>query len=319
MVPLKVGLVGCGRLAERGWLPALEMARIAGTARLAAIAESDPGRRETAARGAGLDSSAAFADWRDLIAAGQADAVVLALAGRAQVEPAAAATGAGMSVLVEKPPGGDLAGAAELARLHPAPAVGFSRRFDAAWGALQAAACRTAPPHALELGLSYRRDGWGAHVVHDDALADLGSHVADLTAWISGAAVVRARCSLLEADSADGELELADGHGTARFAVAQSRPYAELGRLAGSSTGVRRGGWWRNALGRVGAGPDATALARSLHAELTAFARAIAGGGNEGVASALDGVRCQAVLDALRASARAKGEWVDVTLPAESR
>jgi predicted dehydrogenase len=316
MVALKVGLVGCGRLAERGWIPALRMAAAAGTAQIVAIAEPDAGRRESAARAAGLDGDGTFADWRELIAAGSADALVLALGGRAQVEPATAATAAGLAVLVEKPPGGDLAGATALARLHPAPLVGFSRRFDVAWRALRAAASHAAPPHALDLQLAYRRSVWGAHVVHDDALSDLGSHVADLAGWIAGARVARARCSVLESEAAAGELELDGGRGNARFAVALTRPYAELGRLAGSSTSVRRGGWWRNALGRLGAGPDAAALARSLHAELAAFARRVAGDDGEDVATASDGVRCHAVLHALRTSAAGGAKWVDVGEPA---
>jgi predicted dehydrogenase len=305
MVPLKVGLVGCGRLAERGWIPALRMAAAAGTAQIVAIAEPDADRREAAARAAGVDL--AFADWRDLIAAGAADALVLALGGRAQVEPATVATAAGLAVLVEKPPGGDLDGATALARLRPSPAVGFSRRFDDAWRGLRAAARRAAPPHALELSLAYRRGGWDAHVVSDDALSDLGSHMADLAGWIAGGRVARARCSVLKADSAAGELELDAGLGRVSFEVTQTQPYSELGRLAGSATEVRRGGWWRNALGRVGAGPDAGALSRSLHSELTAFARR-----DEDLATAQDGVRCHAVLEALRASA-ARGEWMDVT------
>jgi predicted dehydrogenase len=310
MVALKVGLVGCGRLAERGWLPALAMAEAAGTARIVGLAEPDAARRAAAARAAGLDAAAAFADWRDLIAAGAADALVLALGGRAQVEPATAATAAGLAVLVEKPPGGDLEGATALARLAPPPLVGFSRRFDPAWRELRDAAAGASTPHALELRLTYRRSGWAPHVVEDDALADMGSHAIDLAAWIGGAPVTRARCTRLEAESAEGELELAEERGDARFAVAQAGSYAELGRLAGAGAEVRRGGAWRNALGRFGRGPDAGALVRSLAAELAAFARR-----DGDVATAADGVRCQAVLGALRASAAGDGGWVEVTVP----
>jgi predicted dehydrogenase len=308
MVPLKVGLVGCGRLAERGWIPALGIAAAAGTARIVALAEPDRGRRAAAARAAGLDDGAAFSDWRELIAAGSADAVVLALGGRAQVEPAEAATSAGLAVLVEKPPGGDLEGAAALAALEPPPRVGFSRRFDAAWQALRAAAARSSVPHSLELRLAYRRSAWAPHVVQDDALADMGSHAIDLAAWIGGAPVARARCTLLEGDAAEGELELAGGRGGARFGVGQGRSYSELGRLAGSDVAVHRGGAWRNALGRFGRGPDAGVLVGSLAAELAAFARR-----DGDVATADDGVRCHAVLGALRASAKGGGEWVEVT------
>jgi predicted dehydrogenase len=310
MVPLKVGLVGCGRLAERGWLPALGMAAAAGTARIVGLAEPDAARRAAAARAAGLDDGAAFADWRELIAAGSADAVVLALDGRAQVEPATAATAAGLAVLVEKPPGGDLDGAAALAALEPPPRVGFSRRFDSAWQALRSAAARGSAPYSLELRLAYRRNGWAPHVVQDDALADMGSHAVDLAAWIGGAPVARARCTRLEGEAAEGELELAEGRGSARFAVGQASSYSELGRLAGSETAVRRGGAWRNALGRFGRGPDAGVLVRSLAAELAAFAR-----GDGDLATAADGVRCHTVLAALRASAAGGGGWVEVASP----
>ena len=58
MVPLKFGLVGCGRIAEHGWLPALRSAAAAGTAELVSIAEPDaraarppPGPRGSMAAG----------------------------------------------------------------------------------------------------------------------------------------------------------------------------------------------------------------------------------------------------------------------------
>ena len=94
------------------------------------------------------------------------------------------------------------------------------------------------------------------------------------------------------------------------FEVSQSASYEERGRLAGSSVTVRRGGIWRNALGRLGRGPDAGVLPHSLRAELEAFA---AGAGD--VATAAEGVRCHAALDALRRSARSGGDWVEVNSP----
>jgi predicted dehydrogenase len=305
MAPLKVGLVGCGRLAERGWIPALKLAAGAGSAELVALAEPDADRREAAVRATGVQ--AAFADWSELIAAGGAEALVLALGGAAQVEPATAATAAGLRVLVEKPPGGDLNGARALAGLDPAPAVGFSRRFDPAWRALRDAARRASAPHDLELRLHYRRSAWDPHVVGDDALADMGSHAADLAAWVAGGRVARARSEQLEPLAAAGELELADGLGRARFAVSQNGSYAELGRLAGGGPAVRRGGAWRNALGRLGAGPDAGVLPASLSAELASLAER-----SDDLGTARDGVHCHQVLDALRASAAAGGVWVDI-------
>jgi predicted dehydrogenase len=305
MAPLKVGLVGCGRLAERGWIPALKLTAATGTAELVGLAEPDARRRGAAVQATGIE--AAFEDWPELIAAGRANVLVLALGGAAQVEPAEAATAAGLRVLVEKPPGGDLAGAQALARLQPAPGVGFSRRFDPAWRTLRDAARRASVPLDLELRLSYRRSAWDPHVVGDDALADMGSHAIDLAAWIGAGRIVRARCEKLEPLAASGDLELADGLGRARFAVSQDASYAELGRLAGAGAAVRRGGPWRNALGRFGAGPDAGVLPASLSAELGALAE-----GSADLATASDGVRCHQVLAALRASAAEGGVWVDV-------
>jgi predicted dehydrogenase len=302
MAPLKVGLVGCGRLAEHGWIPALGLAAADGTAELVALAEPDEARRAAAERATGVRAAT---DWRDLV--GAVNTLVLAIPGRAQIEPAAAATAAGLRVLVEKPPGGDRAGAQALAQLSQPPAVGFSRRFDPAWRALRDAARSAEPPHQLELRLSFRRSAWDPHVVTDDALADLGSHVADLAAWIAGAPVARARCERLEPEAAAGELDLGGDAGRAHFAVDQAAAYAEHGGLGDGPAVARRGGVWRNALGRFGAGPDAGVLPRCLASEIEALAT-----GAEDLANAADGVRCHAVIDAVRASAAAGGVWVDV-------
>ena len=307
MVPLKVGLVGCGRLAERGWIPALKLGAAAGTAELVVLAEPDSARREAAARAAGIQSDGAFADWRELIASGRADALVLALGGHAQVEPATAASAAGLRVLVEKPPGGDRAGAEALAALSPAPAVGFSRRFDPAWSALRDAARQASPPYELELRLSYRRSAWAPHVVGDDALADLGSHVIDLAAWIAGAPS-RGRAA--------GRSSRWPPTASSSWPAGSARPASRSTRRAATRSWdgspaappqCAAGGAWRNALSRFGAGPDAAALPRSLNAELAALARH---GGD--LATAQDGVRCHAALEALRASAAAGGVWVEV-------
>ena len=240
---------------------------------LVAIAEPDAGRREAAARAAGLDASAVFADWRDLIAARCADA-----------RRARRSAGARRSSRRRPPrrPGWPCWSRSRPAGTSPArppwrASVPPRPSGSAAASTPSGGSC--ARPRRGRLGrgrwssgIAYRRSAWAPHTVSDDALADLGSHAADLTAWIGGGPVARARCAVLRPDAAEGELELAEGRGSARFAVAQGRPYAELGRLGGGGPTVRRGGGWRNALARLGAGPDASALVRSLTAELAAFA-----------------------------------------------
>ena len=69
---LRIGLVGGGRLAELGYLPALHAAH---GVRLAAVAEVDPGRR---GRMAGLSGVPAHRDAAALLAAGNVDALVIA-------------------------------------------------------------------------------------------------------------------------------------------------------------------------------------------------------------------------------------------------
>lgn len=91
---LNLGLVGLGRwgrnyVATLGALPGLRLAR---------VADADPSAR--AAAGAGC---ATAADWRELIAAGDVDGLVVATPPASHVEIAGAAVDAGLPVLVEKP------------------------------------------------------------------------------------------------------------------------------------------------------------------------------------------------------------------------
>ena len=67
---LRVGLVGCGRLAERGYVPALKLAQ---GITLAALADPVLSRCDTVAPGVPAYTSAAA-----LLAAAEVDAVVLA-------------------------------------------------------------------------------------------------------------------------------------------------------------------------------------------------------------------------------------------------
>ncbi len=93
--------------------------------------------------------------------------------------------------LVEKPPGRDAAEAERLAALEPAVWVGFNRRFSH----LAVLAPRVPENGELEvsLRLSYRRASWRAHEVSDDALGDLGPHLADLAACLLGGELSSAR------------------------------------------------------------------------------------------------------------------------------
>src|SRR4029079_1142423 len=177
---LRIGLIGCGRVAERAYVPAV--AEVPGV-RLAAVADHVSGRCADAAPGVPAFTSAV-----ELIDAGAADALVLATPARSHLADARLAAAAGLPTLIEKPPASTLAEASELARLVPAPRLAFNRRFVPELGSLRAV-LSNAPRLDLTLAMSTRSSSWGSHEVADDALDNLGSHLVDLTRWLSGAEI----------------------------------------------------------------------------------------------------------------------------------
>ena len=108
---LRVGLIGCGNVVEYGHRPALlALADV----ELRALADITPARREIGQRWFGLPDEALYADYRQLIARGDLDAVVVAVPQRYRREIVLAAFDAGLHVLSEKPLADAPAVAAEL-------------------------------------------------------------------------------------------------------------------------------------------------------------------------------------------------------------
>lgn len=95
---LKVGLVGCGRIAELVHLNVL--ARLPGV-ELIAFAESDPKRREQVKRRA--PKALPFSTYQELLQAPELDAVVICLPPALHAEAAIAAFDKGKHVYLEKP------------------------------------------------------------------------------------------------------------------------------------------------------------------------------------------------------------------------
>ncbi|MDN5750344.1 MAG: Gfo/Idh/MocA family oxidoreductase [Pseudonocardia sp.] len=305
--PVRIGLVGAGRLAEVGYLPASAAAR---GVRLVAVAEPEPARR---ARVAGLAGIPGFADATALLAAGGVDALVLATPATAHLADARAAVAAGVPVLVEKPPAPDRDGAAALAGLAPAPWIAFNRRFDPANARLRAAT-PTGAEVAVILEIGYRRRGWGAHAVADDALLDLGPHLVDLARWITRAEVTEVRRATVSPERA--EFDLVSGGARARVRCATDRPHHERvevrhrgGALVGRSV---RGGLLAAVRGRLRPDRGPHPLVASLTAQLEAFGCAARGDREDVLGRADDGVAVMAVLDAVRVCAAAGGRPVPV-------
>jgi predicted dehydrogenase len=267
--PLRLGLVGCGRLAETGYLPA-----IAGDAGVELVAVADP----------------------ELLDAARPDAVIVASPPGDHLDHAHLASEAGIPCLVEKPPAPDLAGSERLAELARPPWVGFNRRFQ--HGARLIEAMPAEGPLELLLELHYRRASWAAVSIRDDAVLDLAPHLVDLALLLTRAPTAMVRSATLSAERA--ELELETDRGRARIRCATDRAHRELvvvRRPGGARiAATRAGGFLRGAMTRLPA--VAHPLIASLRAQLSAFA-AVARGADGGLlATAEDGVRAMRVIEA---------------------
>ena len=299
--PLRVGLVGCGRLAELGYLPAL-----AGLDQVQLVAVADPvvGRRDRIAAHAALRvRPRAHGTVAELLAAGEVDALVIASPAGEHLQQAELAAAAGLPALVEKPPAPALDEAERLAALSPAPWIGFNRRFQ--HGAPLLGRLPAKGPLELELELDYRRRSWRPLVVNEEVLTDVAPHLVDLALVLSGVEGARVSSARISHDRA--HLELDTGRGRARIRCASDRPHRERVQVRGE--GGRR-------LATIGSGGPVAALTsrlpgrahplvQSLRDQLGAFASAIRGGSPGLLASAADGARVMRVIDEARRVAAA--------------
>lgn len=297
---VRLGFVGCGRILEHGYLPAL-----AGLDGVVVAGVVDPVGERRARASAAVGGVRAVHNLAALLDAVTVDGIVIASPSAAHVEDATVAAVAGLPTLVEKPPAGDVAGAQAIADLEPTPWIGFNRRFDPVARALRDDV--DGAPVDLTVSISYRRAGWRPHVVADDALLDLGPHVIDWVTWIAGTAVVEVQSASIGRHRAAARLRLE--RGTARIAVATDRPHAERIEVrdpAGTVIGRHRlGGIAAAVRDRIGGEGSAT-LVSTLTAELSAFATAIRSGTHPDLGTAADGLAVMRTIDAIRTTARTR-------------
>lgn len=298
--------MGCGRIAERGWIPAI--ARLE-RAELAAVADIDAARCAVVA-----PDTPAFSNAEDLVRAGGVDAVVIATPAAAHVSDGRAVAAAGVPSIVEKPPAPDAAAARLLAALEPMPRIGLNRRFEPSLLAIR----ERLPERetlSIKLVFHYRRASWEARVVADEALLDLGPHLIDLARWLSDSPLRRARTMVRTTDRCAVELEL--GRATVSLSCATDRPYrevVEVRRASGQLLARRlKGGLARAALGLLRPGDE---LGDSLTGQLEAFCTWVGGGDESHLASAADGVAIMDAIDAARRSHTLGGAWVDLAATA---
>jgi predicted dehydrogenase len=300
---LRLGLVGCGRLAERGYVPA---ARAARGVEIVAVTDPDRARRGLVAAKLGASAHARFGE---LLASAPLDGIIVCSPPEQHEEAATLAAAADLTALVENPPALDPAGALRVAALTPAPWIGFNRRFDQgrelervmpAGGDLQ-----------VRMVLHYRRKAWRALHAGDDVLLDVAPHLIDLALFLTGSLPLAVRAN---ATRERAGLVLATTRAEVQIECAADRPHHELieirradGGRAGRS---ERGGRSRAALARVA--PGAHPLVRSLTLQLEAFGRALRGEDPDPLATAGEGAAVMRVLDAARRSDAIGGEAAPV-------
>jgi len=219
---MRIGIAGCGRIAERGYVPA---ALASEGVEIAGFADPDAERRDRCRRLSAQSGTEApgFDDAASLLQADPLDLLVVAAPAEHHLALAEEAAVLGVRSLIEKPPAPDLASARQLAAFDPQPLLAFNRRF------LQGTELREEIPAEgwveLDLELRFRREAWGAHEARDEALLDAGIHLIDLACFLTGSAPIAVRHAQVGQEQATLELELARGR--ARIGCATDRPHRE--------------------------------------------------------------------------------------------
>jgi myo-inositol 2-dehydrogenase/D-chiro-inositol 1-dehydrogenase len=346
--PVRVGLIGCGRVAQRVHLAVL--ARLPG-ARLVALAEVDPERRACALQLA--PHARPYEDYGELLGDGDVEAVVVALPNWMHARASAAALASGKHLYLEKPLATHLTEARPVLRAwresDRVGMIGFNFRFNPLYlaakqrlesGVLgQCVTVRTAfGTAAHELPDWKRRRASGGGV-----LLDLASHHLDLLAFLFPQLHVRTVGAALQSrhsqeDTAWMTLEMSDGmrvqstfafHSSEvdRWEFIGERARMTVDRLSGLNVAVTPSAleplWLRRAarwFGSLATGPGLLRRLRfpshesSYSGALAAFVRAVRGG--QDVAPDLwDGYRSLFLVTMAEAAAR-RGTAVDVPEPA---
>ncbi|HEY6731355.1 MAG TPA: Gfo/Idh/MocA family oxidoreductase [Solirubrobacterales bacterium] len=308
----RLGIVGCGRITERGHIPA---ALATPGVSVAACADPNPERLagclELCRQGG--EETKGFASLAAMLVAETIDLLVVAAPLEHHLPLAEEAAAAGIRTLVEKPPVPDLATAQQLAALDPEPLLAFNRRF------LQGPELRAAVPAAgwleLDLELGFQRGAWGAHEVRDEALLDAGIHLIDLACHLSDAAPIAVRRADIAPEQASLELELSRGR--ARIACATDRRHREAVSVrdrAGKLVARSAWGGLRTRLGGAIGRPDPLKLSLQRQLEEAAGVSPLE---LHHLARARDGVVAMAVVEAARRSAELDGAEVTVESLAE--
>lgn len=206
---LRVGLIGCGRIAEGVHLRALARAP---EVAVMALADTDVDRLAAAGRYA--PEAARFTAAADLLATGDVQAVVIATPPATHADLAVAAFEAGCHVYLEKPIAPSVAAARRVLDAHQragtVAAVGFNYRLHPLVAAARARVAEVAPLAAVRtVFTTAARDlpAWKQRRASGGgALLDLGSHHIDLIRYLTGAEVQAVWAEARDIHEAEGGL-----------------------------------------------------------------------------------------------------------------
>lgn len=184
---VRIGMAGCGRAAERIYLPAFEQVE---AARLVAVADPSLERRRIVADAAGAD---AFGSLEEMLSC-EPDAVIVATPPETHGELAEAALRAGCSVLIEKPLASTLTDARRVVEMVEETGrpvlVGFNRRRLAAAGRLRRL-LEEVEGTRIHLDSEFHAlpEVWDPVAGARDAIDDLASHHLDLFRFLTGSEI----------------------------------------------------------------------------------------------------------------------------------
>jgi myo-inositol 2-dehydrogenase/D-chiro-inositol 1-dehydrogenase len=336
--PLRLGIVGCGKVVEKYHLPALRRSK-AWT--LAAACDPSPERRRWVQNA--MPGLAVFERHGDLLNKMPLDAVLVATPPATHFALSVQALEAGLHVLVEKPMSLNVEDAQRMVESATSERklllVGFNRRFHPTYTRLYAQ-LQGSNISNVSSRFIFDARAWGAHLGDDAAgggvLDDVVCHQADLLGWLLGRRAARVRAVSATKDGKEAgaikyELDFCGGlvaqctagHGTTyheevRIDVEGKTLVAGPGAgLGGEAGGVLMSLWdateaaISKAARKVSGRPSVTV--ESFDGQLEAFAWGVrAGAPHEQSADALSGLHSARVVAAARESLRSGGEWQQI-------
>jgi predicted dehydrogenase len=339
--PLRLGIVGCGKVVEKYHLPALKRNA---TWTLAAACDPSPERRRWLQNA--MPGLLIFERHGDMLNEVPLDAVIVATPPATHFALSVQALEARFHVLVEKPMALNVEDAhrmVEAARsARKLLLVGFNRRFHPAYTRLQAQ-LRGANVSSISSRFIFDARAWGAHLGNDSAgggvLDDVVCHQVDLLGWLLGRQAARVRAvSATKDGNATGELEYeldfcgglvarcTAGHGTAYHEEVRINVGGKT-LVAGPGGPKKRGGLPRlwgaaeSAISKVArkvSGRPSVAV-ESFEGQLEAFAWGVRAGAPHGQsADASSGLYSVRVVAAARESLLSGGQWQQIALTLES-